>query len=1099
MARSCLIHVRPFDPTTNARIDVRMGYGFNSRTLTAANVAWSPAVVTAPKVSIDFLDLDMAGGLQVGAANFVFQPDRVAGLSLSLIPKLIWAGAPITIYSGDGKELSDLTVEFSGLVVGGSLDATSRRVSVTCEVNRRVIDVPLLQYEYGGGGGLDGDVEVRGQLKPACFGNPVNVPVFFFDQVNLVGQVDAYGSVNAIDALYEDAASFGPKVGDYANYATLIAATIPEGEWATCVAQGLVRLGAAPRGVITCDPQCDAGTPGTMALKFLENGGVTAGYIDSASFTALDATLTTILGHAPAVSYYTQSQVTVLDRLQALMASCNAVPLFMPQGKIAASRAISTAAATATINRYGGDALDWRSFAPPTPWWRLKAAAAVTFRVHQLSEIDYEDDLRDLGDHIPGEEYRQGNIVRLPADGRRYIYINATPSVNAPPNATYWDVYEEAVDAEVVRYVDGTPVQDLQPAEPGSNMSGAGINQVNDTNFLYWTLIGAARSRKNAIDGFALGNAPWFLQLDVTTSGESGEAPIMPVVGGKPHYFALYVQRNNLVQAGASLRASGTWLDAAGLPLSGTPAEMTPATTSNTSPGVAPVKFEWNQIAPVNAHFFRFKVWTPAVASGIATGAFRVENPTVSIVQPAADVTNENVAAGIDGQGDLATQDQVDYGTQVTGPDAPANNATQNGIGANELYDDSFLPSTWNLPVGAVRNPRGATSGFTIGYAPYHLDYTVPTSGAPAEANSYSRPIPVVPGRRLFMSVSIQKNAGVIDSTLFLYGIRWLDAAGIGLSNSDVLLTAASIPGVAAPKLFEVTGVAPAGAAYAIAVLAVGVTAGGGGKIRFERPVMSAIGQAAAVYGPNTKTVRYSYQGVALSGELPVDLPYSFTLNATPVTSGVTWTYTVLTGSVNGKTAANGAQAMTGAGGGTLTLSTIETDEATVRVTATASAGSASSTLTIKREFDAAPAGGGTGSIATGDVTGTTASSTFAAVTGTITGTMPAGKTTANITVPLTVNLQPNNAAGFVTVEFKLERNISGTWTQIGSVVTVNANENLVDSETNQYAVTPGNATLNIDNTGLTAGSTYDWRISARRTSGTRTAYLAGRVTVTAP
>ena len=68
-----------------------------------------------------------------------------------------------------------------------------------------------------------------------------------------VYQVSAYGPINAVEALYERGSAFAASFGDYANYAALVAAPIPNGRWATCLAQGLIRLAAPAYGVITAD------------------------------------------------------------------------------------------------------------------------------------------------------------------------------------------------------------------------------------------------------------------------------------------------------------------------------------------------------------------------------------------------------------------------------------------------------------------------------------------------------------------------------------------------------------------------------------------------------------------------------------------------------------------------------------------------------------------------------------------------------------------------------------------------------------------------------------------------------------------------------
>lgn len=475
--RGCLVLISPLDPATGTRIPVRCGDALNSRTLKADGFQWLSAITKRPRMAFDFFDTDYRGTVQYGTAGVTLNSRRLSGFTREYLTTLIWVGAPIQIWSGDAAATADMAIEFTGVVSSGVIDRSTGLLPLQCSVNRKLLDVPLLNIEYGGGGGSDGDTEVRGQLKPAAFGKPMNVEVKFFDQTNWIGQVDGYGNVTAINTLYEDAASFGAKLANYASYAALLAAVLAEGQWATCVAEGLVRLGADPQGVITTDPICGGGTPGTMMLRWLQNhAGISAGNINSQSLTDLDTALTTLLGHAPAVSFWTNSQVQVINRCEALLAAVNATMFIGPDGKITVSRAINAGAASITLNRIGGKPLvtDWRSLDAPDPWWRLKAEAAKTWRVHSLNEIDYEDDLVDMGNYSAAETYRQGMIVRQATNGIRYLYINATPGAgHTPPNATYWSLYEAAVDATTVKYSNGVPVDALRPAAANADVTGA--------------------------------------------------------------------------------------------------------------------------------------------------------------------------------------------------------------------------------------------------------------------------------------------------------------------------------------------------------------------------------------------------------------------------------------------------------------------------------------------------------------------------------------------------------------------------------------------------------------------------------------------------
>lgn len=469
--RGVLALLQPWDPVAGARVDVRVGAARNTRTLHADGQSWQSAINRMPRLSQELVDDDITGQLMVGRGDMTVSGSRLRGVAN--LARLEWSGAKIQIWSGDGGSVADLRLEFQGQILGGVMNRDDGTIPLTFEVDRKLIDVPMLNLEYGGGGGADGEPEVRGQLKPAAFGRPVGVPVFFFDQTLWIGQVDAYGNCLGIDVLFENGASFGPKHANYATYAELKAAVVPEGSWATCVAEGMIRLGAPPRGVITTDPVCGADRAGSMGMRWLtKHANVPADRIDAASFDSLTASIDTLVGRAVPVNYWAQSQKNVLDRLQRLAASCNAMLLLRLDGKIAVTRVPSNAAAVLEVNRQSSTrrVLGWRSLNSVDPWWRLKMSAASTYRLHDENEINFENDLVDLGDYDATEEYRLGNIVRQPKDGRRYLYINAAPSTgNAPPNVTYWSVYEDAPDATVIRYPDGKLLSDLQPQETGAN------------------------------------------------------------------------------------------------------------------------------------------------------------------------------------------------------------------------------------------------------------------------------------------------------------------------------------------------------------------------------------------------------------------------------------------------------------------------------------------------------------------------------------------------------------------------------------------------------------------------------------------------------
>lgn len=472
-----LVSIDAWDRIAQSRVTVRVGSARNAATLGAGGYMWEPGLPRRPRLSMQFMDDDLTGVLMTGSAEMTVDTSKITNVDPR---RLDFAGAPVRIYTGDATRLvpgdytslANMAQVFVGKISGGIPDATTGMATFACEVNRSYFDVPLLNLTYGGGGLADGDPEIRGTYKPAGFGAPINIRPVLINAVLGIYQVDGYGNTLTIPEVFEDLASFGGPIANYANYAALAAAVIPEGRFATCIAEGLFRLGADAAGTITCDATFGGNRPGSMMLRWLQvHAGLSNTFIRTADFDALTTAVSGVAGHQTPVSHWTTDSSNVLDLIQRMCASCNAVPLLMLDGKIGVAR-VTGGAQIMELRRQGGTPLvtAWQAAEGPLPWWRLRMAAAKTAYVNSPSEIDYEDEIRDMGDYVPGESYRQGMVVRSTTDGARYIYINATASTgNAPPNATYWDVYNEAPDATTIKYPGGATLASKEPQEAGAN------------------------------------------------------------------------------------------------------------------------------------------------------------------------------------------------------------------------------------------------------------------------------------------------------------------------------------------------------------------------------------------------------------------------------------------------------------------------------------------------------------------------------------------------------------------------------------------------------------------------------------------------------
>jgi predicted phage tail protein len=475
-----------------------------------------------------------------------------------------------------------------------------------------------------------------------------------------------------------------------------------------------------------------------------------------------------------------------------------------------------------------------------------------------------------------------------------------------------------------------------------------------------------------------------------------------------------------------------------------------------------------------------------------------MDGQTLESLQPAAagaDPTGANVSAGIFGQGSLATQSYADYETQVTG--------SIPGQGGNELTDTLF-GAKWTLTAGVTRTAQGATSGFGIGSKLWNIQLAPSTT---LERRADGEKIPVVAGRKYFFSARVSRNSTLNTNAKLHLGGKWYaengnthvsDATEAPIQDTTTL-TSGAIP---AEVLWAQT--APAGAYFYEPHYWIPAASGAAGAFRIEDPRVSQTSPGAdtsawITYGPDSVTVNYdSTTGTVLDGQLPMDLDYKLAGSGGNFTSGVTWSYKVMNGTVNGFTVASGSQSLSATSGATtLTVSSIGSNTASIELSAVYNATTYKKTITLTKNFVTSTGGGGGGTMPVVKNTGFTSFNTtsFVDITGTMSGTMPAGKTSAQIAVNLAAKPSKTGGIGNWTVEMKVQRNISSVWTDQGATFSAASSVDSDDVLIAYDATISGNRT----SSSLTAGVSYDWRIVARLTSGTRTHSVSGTVTISAP
>jgi hypothetical protein len=249
-------------------------------------------------------------------------------------------------------------------------------------------------------------------------------------------------------------------------------------------------------------------------------------------------------------------------------------------------------------------------------------------------------------------------------------------------------------------------------------------------------------------------------------------------------------------------------------------------------------------------------------------------------------------------------------------------------------------------------------------------------------------------------------------------------------------------------------------------------------------------------FGPPQIEVLYNYDGSDKDGQLPKTPQFKIiTAAGVALTAGVTWTYTVTEGTVNGFTSASGAQAMAGAGTGTLTLTSLGTATATIEIKGVVAGRTYVMPVRLAKKFDPPPAsgGGGSGGTSASDSSlSNVGSTTWSAISNELTITIATGATTAALSASgLALTPIASGSIGSWNVEMKWQRNVSGTWTDIGS--TANSDPDpFLESESGIYYPQEGAITCGATDTSLTGGASYTYRLVGRLSSGTKTIYVAG-------
>lgn len=144
---------------------------------------------------------------------------------------------------------------------------------------------------YTGTGGVNGSADLDGTIKPVVLGRVWNMSPTLIDNVRLIYQAHD-GEVLAVSGVFDGGVQLTAGA-NYATYAALAGATVAAGTYATCRAEGLIRVGSSPIFAVTAhvDGHSAAGTTvrsiaGWLAGQLEAELGLE---IDAAAFATLPA------------------------------------------------------------------------------------------------------------------------------------------------------------------------------------------------------------------------------------------------------------------------------------------------------------------------------------------------------------------------------------------------------------------------------------------------------------------------------------------------------------------------------------------------------------------------------------------------------------------------------------------------------------------------------------------------------------------------------------------------------------------------------------------------------------------------------------------
>lgn len=310
--------------------------------------------------------------------NVANPPEGVVSLddlngSLDYLLDYSWDGAEIVMYRGFSDEpFRNWTAvgRFAGANIIGDMESIKIRLR---DFGWRLNTLLHTEY-YQGTGGLEGEVGLKGRWKPYAAGWCFNIEPVLIDAAHQVYQFNFISSQAVIECRHGGVPlTFH---ADYPTYEDLIAATVPAGYYATCLAKSLVLPSITIALSIRLDVKGDAEyshgfPPPNNRAAIVRRIAVSYGDSNLNPDTQLDiASINAFEGfHSAIVGFFWDREITKLNAIKEVVSGVLGWSSFRPDGRLALGFARSLDAEdsvqTIEFQSYGMGLIEMVDFVPP--------------------------------------------------------------------------------------------------------------------------------------------------------------------------------------------------------------------------------------------------------------------------------------------------------------------------------------------------------------------------------------------------------------------------------------------------------------------------------------------------------------------------------------------------------------------------------------------------------------------------------------------------------------------------------------------------------------------------------------------------------------